>query len=426
MAKGKLALIVSVVFLLVASAPAWAATTITFLAAPQQMFDSIVKAFNTKYADHYKVDLYYATGTNQVIDRALLDKATGSPPDLLYQIYTLDMVIAGLAADLTPYVERDRSWMNDFLPSSLGSFQLNNKLYGLPTGVYATYGVAYNPEVVAQAGLPLPKEGWNWDEFIAYGKKLTLNTSGGSEPDRWGMVFQDDHTWWDGFLLQNGSIGYDWARHEWLPDIEPATKALSYYDSLMNTYNIGSKNLRSNAARAAFAAGRSAMWIDQQSPMGKYRAEYNFDMKATHLPVNTSRQVGLKSWGVFMVDTGNKAKMDATWQFVKFMYDIEQNMDIVKFRGDFPPRKSILQSSLYQSYLKELGIFDLYSNFWMREIERYGISWVFPPARPEFLTAVGNATKKVLNGELSPANAVLQTRETIAPISAEILAKLGK
>lgn len=403
-----------------------AVTKISFLSRPvDDAFDEIVERFNEEYAGQYEVDLNYAAATPEVIDRALLEKATGSPPDLLYQVYTLDMVMTGLAADLTPYIERDRAWVDDFLPAALGSYELNGKIYGLPLGVYATYGVAYNPDAIAESGLGRPEDGWNWDEFVDYSKRLTRDTSGDGVPDRWAMVFQDDHTWWDGLLLQNGSTSYDWNRRTWLPDRERALEALEYYVSLMNSHSVAPRELRSSASREAFASGHSAMWVDQQSPMGRFRTQFNFDLAATHLPENRSRQTRLKSWGVYLVETGNQAKMDATWEFIKFMLEPEQNMLFLRARGDFPARQSTLRSDLYRSYLEELGILDLYQGFWMQEIERYGSSWVFPPARPEFLGTVRSLTNQVLDGELSPVNLIEQIRQTVDPVTSEILEKLG-
>ncbi|HEU5129924.1 MAG TPA: extracellular solute-binding protein [Glycomyces sp.] len=58
--------------------------------------------------------------------------------------------------------ELDASAYPDF---SLTSAVVDDTLYGLPTGGNATAAFV-NADVFAQAGVPLPEDGWNWDDLV--------------------------------------------------------------------------------------------------------------------------------------------------------------------------------------------------------------------------------------------------------------------
>ncbi len=79
-----------------------------------------------------------------------------------------------VALDLTDLVVRDGEvLLEDFLPAALALFQRDGRLWGLPLEV-STVLLYYSPERFGEAGLPYPKAGWSWDDFLDAAVRLTV------------------------------------------------------------------------------------------------------------------------------------------------------------------------------------------------------------------------------------------------------------
>ena len=61
---------------------------------------------------------------------------------------------------------------DQYAPSLLEGFTVNDSLYGLPNGTQ-TMVVYYNKHMFDEAGLEYPQDGWTWDQFRETAEKLT-------------------------------------------------------------------------------------------------------------------------------------------------------------------------------------------------------------------------------------------------------------
>lgn len=61
---------------------------------------------------------------------------------------------------------------DQYAPSLLEGFTVNDSLYGLPNGTQ-TMVVYYNKHMFDDAGLEYPQDGWTWDQFRETAEKLT-------------------------------------------------------------------------------------------------------------------------------------------------------------------------------------------------------------------------------------------------------------
>ena len=86
----------------------------------------------------------------------------------------------GMFLDLTPFLERDREFVDQFVPELLSLFQAGGRQFGLlfaSTGRGLTY---YNADEFANNGIPEPgTEPWTWSELVEHGRKLVRHGSGG-------------------------------------------------------------------------------------------------------------------------------------------------------------------------------------------------------------------------------------------------------
>lgn len=86
-----------------------------------------------------------------------------------------DMVIKygteKLLLELNKYTDKDAGFLDKFYPGVLKSWQIDNKLVGLP-GLMNTYGVFYNKKLLAAKNIPFPTKGWTYKEMLENAEKL--------------------------------------------------------------------------------------------------------------------------------------------------------------------------------------------------------------------------------------------------------------
>jgi multiple sugar transport system substrate-binding protein len=102
----------------------------------------------------------------------------------------------GTLANAAPSASFD---MSKFAPSTIVNWRSGSKLYGLPS-LLNTYGFWYNADEFTQAGLPLPKPGWTYQEMLHDAQVLTQKN--GNKVSRYGLVNPPD----DPFAINNYAV----------------------------------------------------------------------------------------------------------------------------------------------------------------------------------------------------------------------------
>lgn len=212
--------------------------------------------------------------------RRLTQILTGTAPDLiatgeswipLYQE-------AGAFLDLTPYVEGE----NGFDPAEVFYEGVYNQGFyrGVPYAIakdYSTSAFYINNALFEAAGIPLPEEGWTWDDVLNIALELTVDGNGNNanSPDfdpenivQYGLDIIPDG-WWRGFQ----SYLYSWGAHtisddgtttSGYLDSESAVAAWEYYRDLVNEYHVAP----SATILGSVEGGRTQMFQDGQIAIG--------------------------------------------------------------------------------------------------------------------------------------------------------------
>lgn len=109
--------------------------------------------------------------------------AAGTPPDLFYLPPDLlpEFAHLKLVKSVDEYFDKeDPRWRDDFYPLLIDAWRFDTEsqsvgkgpLYGLPKD-YTTAVFYVNLDLFKAAGVPVPYDGWTWDEFEAAMKKIT-------------------------------------------------------------------------------------------------------------------------------------------------------------------------------------------------------------------------------------------------------------
>jgi multiple sugar transport system substrate-binding protein len=125
-------------------------------------------------------------------EKLLASTAAGDPPHLAYYHESVFASFASQGAMLPlddylaqmPLIDGNDKYGMDIVKRN-NTWQ--GKWYTLPFGLAFLF-TAYNKTMFEQANIPVPKEGWTWDDFQSAMQKLTKDTKGTGTPDQWGWV----------------------------------------------------------------------------------------------------------------------------------------------------------------------------------------------------------------------------------------------
>ncbi len=105
--------------------------------------------------------------------KLIVQCATGTGPDVIDmdQQTMVSLVQTGVLLDLTPYARSMGFDANRTYPALGPALGMSGKQYRFPCNVWANC-VIYNKRIFDDHGVPYPKPGWTYDDFIAISKRL--------------------------------------------------------------------------------------------------------------------------------------------------------------------------------------------------------------------------------------------------------------
>jgi hypothetical protein len=94
-----------------------------------------------------------------------------------------------LAADVTEYYKKLNidSKIAPYIKAQMGKWEVDGKIYALPTVFNPGVGFIYRKDLIKAAGLEEPTADWTWDDLKKYAKALTSGDRKGVGLPRWGL-----------------------------------------------------------------------------------------------------------------------------------------------------------------------------------------------------------------------------------------------
>lgn len=222
-------------------------------------------------------------------------------------------------------VYTEKVYKNVFVDAATQRLVYNGKIHGVTYGV-STLGLYYNPALLKEAGVEVPK---NWDEFSETSRKLTKKNGSTIIQSGAAIGTSNVHQSVDiqsVLMLQNGAKLTD----------DPPTKALMA-QSDASGYASGAKAMEYFTSFAsptkqnysfsddlgytvkAFAEGRAAMMINYPFKATEVRQfNPNLDFKMAKLPqIKDEKEINFSLYWVELVNK-NSANAEIAWDFVRF------------------------------------------------------------------------------------------------------------
>ncbi len=172
---------------------------------------AVVEAWNRAHPDAQVVE-EALPGEGNHYQKLLVQAAADTLPDLTFMQGGNDYVsfaAKGLLLPIEGHIKRDRSFNQQerLHPRSRDIVDLLGHTWGLPVEA-GTYVIFYSRSAFEQAGAPLPKRGWTWQDLLDRARRLTRDGGPGGEMQYGygqGLSFGRVEPW----IVQNGARVFD-------------------------------------------------------------------------------------------------------------------------------------------------------------------------------------------------------------------------
>lgn len=375
--------------------PAAGRVTIKFAPWPGQPSraptQATVKAFNESQSRAVVVEEEMA-GEGSVYDKLKVRAAANNLPDCAYMQGSNDyvsFVTAKLLLPIDELIAQDATFVRAERIPVLAEpvYKILGKTWGMPTDA-AAMGMFYNKTLFNKAGVPLPKVGWTWDDFLSAAKALT---QGDGPTKQWGYIqaWQLERT--ENWTMSNGAATFNGLQFpDKIQTSAPAyVEAMQFCKDLIWKHKVAPPQDQFSAATGGvgFETGKVAMCME-----GCWRIpgwipllqKLNMEWDVAPMPKKVKSTTWM-STGVCPIFASTKVGKEA-YEFIKFW-----NKEGQQFMLDLWARMDVTNSAAgkvaYKNWMDAQKIGPLAADaFWSQWAE--GFFWSLSPAFPQITKEV--------------------------------------
>ncbi|MFI7617357.1 ABC transporter substrate-binding protein [Nonomuraea terrae] len=301
-------------------------------------YRSLVDAFTDAHPD-VAVTLSPVASQDELMARLTTSFAGGQPPDVFLLNYRRYGQFAAQQAiePVQSYLDRSTALNeSDFSPQALDAFRFDGKaLTCLPQNM-SSLVVYYNADLFTAKGVPLPKAGWTWDDFLSAARALTGDGKYGAgvepsiarlAPFVWSNrgEFVDDPTRPTALTLTG----------------DPATRtAVDWFLDLQLKHHVVPPDAeeQSESSEARFLRGTLGMYLNSRVAVPTLRTIDGFTWDAAPLPVAPGGvPASILHSDAYCMSAGLPDHDDA-WRFIEFAMG-EQGQRILADSGRTVPSR---------------------------------------------------------------------------------------
>ena len=324
-----------------------------------QAFKNVIAAFEQEEPD-VDVQLVETSDRDDLIARLSTSFAGGTPPDVFllnYRFYA-QFAARGVLEPVEQYVADSEVFQeDDFYEPALDAFRFDGTLTCLPQNI-SSLVVYYNKDMFAAAGLPEPKEGWFWSDFVqtavalTKGAKVEGEGEGGEiegSADIYGVGVEPSMIRIAPFVWSAGGnvVDDDDAPTHFTLDSPEALTALREFFKLRGLYGVSptDEEVESEDDETRFQNGRLAMVLSSRRSTPTFRTITKFDWDVAPLP-SFGEPAGILHSDAYCMTKASKNK-DATWRFIEYALGPEGAPVVARTGRTVPSLKSVAESDAF-------------------------------------------------------------------------------
>ncbi len=387
-----------------------------------EAINEMVDKFNKENKSNIKVTAQYQGEYDDAINKIKSSKDKSTYPDVmqLYDIGTRWMIDSKLSTPMQKFIDDEKYDISSLEPNLLGYYTIDNKLNSMPFNS-STPILYYNKTAFKEAGLDPEKAPADFDEVKTYSEKLTKKD--GNTVTQYGYSMAIYGWFFEQFLAKqltpfanNGNGRDSGATSVDFKNNGGGVKILNTWKGLYDEGLLGNFGRKSADTQQAFIAGKTAMFIDSTASLNDVLKGVNkkFEVGTAFLPkINKDDKGGVSIGGgsLWILNKDDEAKQKATFEFIKFMVEPEQQVYWNEKTGYFPVTTKSYDLQAMKDHLTQMPQFKTaIDQLHASPIESRGaLLGVFPEARQTNETNI----EAVLQGKLTPEEAIESSEKSI-------------
>lgn len=305
------------------------------------------------------IDAVYAGSYQDTVSKAITASRGRNPPQLsvILSVDMFTLIDEDLIIPFDKYLtsDEDKEWIRGFYPAFMENSQTGGKTYGIP--FQRSMPVLYwNKEAFRAADLDPETPPENWNEMVAFGKKLVRKDSGGNVT-RWGVrIPSSGFPYWlfQGFATQNGVILANAEGNRTNFAHPKVVEALQYMVDLSRKHKIMAPGIIEwGATPKAFFEGQTAMMWTTTGNLTNVRKNAPFEFGVAMLPANKRRGAPTGGGNFYLFKGASEEQTRAAVDFVKWITAPEQSAKWTIATGYVAPRPSTWETATMKAYTRD-------------------------------------------------------------------------
>jgi sn-glycerol 3-phosphate transport system substrate-binding protein len=365
------------------ASPAAGPVTIDFwhseVASNQETISRLADEFNASQ-NEVKVRVSFQGTYDDAMAKLIASLPTGNVPAVMFagDTYMQMMIDSGAVAPIQDFVDRDGYDLSDLDQKGVQFYTSQNKLWAMPFTMEAPL-LFYNKIPFREVGLDPEKPPQDLEELRQDSEKLLEHDAAGNVV-RSGIAL-DIGPWMERVMAEDGQFfvdnenGRDGRATKVLFDNDTGRYFFQWWHDMVDqglAVNVG-RNPSEADALLAIASGRAAMAFANTGALrsvldvlatGVQGVEIGIG-RLPGIPGDTG-QIGLTSYGLWILNARPKAEQEAAWKFVKWLMEPQQQAEWFAGSGYLPVSRSSVDLPAAQDAVAHYPLFqfvlDLYLN----------------------------------------------------------------
>jgi len=316
-----MALLVGILALLTTSVVCSAQTTPTTITWLVHQHPTLLNAWEGIAAEYefrnpnVNVELVIASGNYN--DQMLAMSLGGTLPDVITN-GSSDLLEAGAFYDLGELMERDPSFAqlaDGWVPGALESTRLG-KHRVMPYAVVTNISFI-NVDHFDEAGVPLPSDDWDWQEYLDDARRLNVHDASG-EVTRWGLmpIATNTHRHMIPWVFQAGGRLFDDMYDPTKPyfGADATREAFEFVHALRWDHNVVPQP---GQPSRNFLQGGTSIWQQLPARMAQFAQTEGLNWDIRRLPGHRFR-ANMSGFDYIYINR-DTLHLDEAWEFIKFV-----------------------------------------------------------------------------------------------------------
>jgi sn-glycerol 3-phosphate transport system substrate-binding protein len=367
--------------------------------AAGEALNDIVNEFNESQ-DEIFVQADYQGSYEESLNKLRQVGGTSEAPSLMqvFEVGTKYMSESGYIEPMQKFIDEDNFDLSQLEENILGYYQVDEKLHSMPFNTSNAI-MFYNKDMFREAGLDPDNPPRTFSEIKEAAKQLTVGSSSGAEVHGFGLLI---HGWFIEQLLANQGAylidagnGREGEPTKTLLNEEPGLNIFNWLNDMNEEGTLGIYGRAWDDIRAAFKAGRLAMYLDSTAGTASNVNDSDFEVGTAFLPVVDGMEpqgVIVGGASIWMMNGIPGEEQNAAWEFIKFVTKPDIQAKWAGSTGYFPITKAAYDEEslkeVYNKYPQFLTAVEQLRNTSLTPATQGALMGVFPQAREYMMTAI--------------------------------------